>query len=331
VKITIHKSPKSPHAQRILSVVAQLHSVQRYFIFTVADDERLNSTGQAADAATLAHPYESRADGQYDILIVDDLLVDNWFSHEYRASSVITLGDWERIYAPPSLKAYLTYQIAQSIISFAADLSEEMAMNLVHEPPQGCIFDLAAHKPSIRYGMVAGNLCPACAIKLRALGVSEDAIAAVEAILQLVRSESLARPVALDPASAFIVMRFTNNDDNDNAWKYGIRPGVEDVGYKAFRADNHIESGQIFEKVFRAIRRSRLVIAKIDEVNLNVYFELGVAMGLFKDVLLISEQSLVLNLPSDLRNWECLTYPKGDYDRLKQSVSAYLRHTYLHE
>jgi len=312
-------------------VVAQLQAVQRHFVFTVIDDEGLNSTGNKVNAKTLATPYENAANDQYTILLVDDLLTDHWFSHEYRVSSVITLGDWEQEYAPPSIKAYLAYEIAQSLISFAADLSEEMALNIVHEPPEGCMFDMAAYKPNIRYGMIAGNLCPACAVQLKALGVSEDAIAAVESILLLVRSEALSRPITLDPVSVFVVMRFTNNDDNDNAWKYGIRPGVEDVGYRPFRGDHRVESGQILDKVFRAIQRSRLVIAKIDETNLNVYFELGLAIGLAKDVLLISESSLVLNLlPSDLRNWECLTYPKGDYESLKESVSKYLRHRYLH-
>ena len=83
--------------------------------------------------------------------------------------------------------------------------------------------------------------------------------------------------------------------------------------------------------MFRAIQRCRLVIAKIDEANLNVYFELGVAIGQAKDVLLVCESSLIVNLPSDLKNWECLTFPKGDYEYLKQSIEKYLRKTYLHE
>jgi hypothetical protein len=51
-------------------------------------------------------------------------------------------------------------------------------------------------------------------------------------------------------------------------------------------------------------------------------------MGLDKDVLLVSESTLVLNLPSDLRNWECLTYDKGNYEQLATNVTKFLKDRY---
>jgi hypothetical protein len=147
-------------------------------------------------------------------------------------------------------------------------------------------------------------------------------------IVSLVRAEASGRPIALDPQEVFIVMRFTQNDENDNAWKHGIRPGVESCGLKPVRADAKVESGQILEKIDRYIKRCRLIVAKVDENNLNVYYELGLAMGFDKDVLLISESSLVLNLPSDLKNWECLTYDKGNYDQLAARMRKFLCDNY---
>jgi len=46
-------------------------------------------------------------------------------------------------------------------------------------------------------------------------------------------------------------------------------------------------------------------------------------MGLQKEVLLISERELVLQLPSDLRGWECLTYSRGNYEELRNKVATY--------
>ena len=66
----------------------------------------------------------------------------------------------------------------------------------------------------------------------------------------------------------------------------------------------------------------------MDEQNLNVYFELGLAMGIEKDVLLVSESSMVINLPSDLKNWECLIYEKGNYGQLSSKVKDLLTVTY---
>ena len=220
------------------------------------------------------------------------------------------------------------YQLAQALIHFAADMSEEMALNMVHQPAVGCVYDMAVHKPDIKYGMVAGNLCASCVARLKALGTSQDAIDALVGILDIVRSEALGMPVSLNPDEVFVVMRFTANDENDNAWRYGIKVGGERCGVKVLRADNRVESGQLLDKIQRHITRSRLVIAKVDQDNLNVYFELGLAMGMKKDVLLVSDDSLVLKLPSDLRNWECLTYSQGNYEQLAQRIAGFLSGTY---
>lgn len=98
--------------------------------------------------------------------------------------------------------------------------------------------------------------------------------------------------------------------------------------HKASRADNRVASGQLLDKIQRHIARSRLVIAKVDQENLNVYFELGLAMGMKMEVLLVSENSLVLSLPSDLRNWECLTFDKGNFNQLADRLALFLDLTY---
>ena len=226
------------------------------------------------------------------------------------------------------MRSYLIHQIAQALVHFAADMSEEMTLNMVHEPPVGCIYDMAVHKPDIKYGMVAGNVCATCVARLKSLGAKQEAIDALSSILELVRSEALGIPVTLNPEEVFVVMRFTENDENDNAWKYGIRVGAERSGLTVLRADNRVESGQLLDKIQRHIARGRLVIAKVDQDNLNVYFELGLAMEMRKDVLLVSDDSLVLSLPSDLRNWECLTYRKGDYDQLACRITDCLKTNY---
>lgn len=218
----------------------------------------------------------------------------------------------------------MIYQVAQGLVHFSADLSEEMSLNMVHEPPIGCIYDMSIQKTDIKLGMVAGNVCQKCVGRLRSLGTPEEAIDAVLQIVALVRAESLGRPVSFDPQEVFVVMRFTTNNENDNAWKYGIKVGIEACGLRATRGDDQVESRQILQKVDRAIRRSRLVIAKVDEKNLNVYFELGLAMGLAKDVLLVSESSMILDLPSDLRSWECLTYDHGNYQQLADRVADFI-------
>ncbi|MHB9024851.1 MAG: hypothetical protein ACYC7E_11865 [Armatimonadota bacterium] len=328
MQITVLIHGDNAHRQRIESAVALINGCQSYFRLIIETDAALVVHGYPTNPDRVRSHIEHARPGSYTIAIVEDLLNDNWFSHEYRCSSVITIGDWEQHYAPPTLKSYIMYQVAQALMHFASDLSEEIAMRLVHEPPKGCLFDMSTRKLDIRLGMVAGNLCARCASTLRQFGTDQNAIDAIDRIVNLVRSEALGKPVLLDPRKAFVVMRFTSKDENDNAWRYGIKAGVEEYGFVPERADVRVESRQILDKIFDRIKASRLVIAKVDESNLNVYFELGVAMGLEKDTLLVSENSLVVNLPSDLKNWECLTYDKGDYEQLKAKVSNFLAEKY---
>jgi len=328
MKATVFTSKTNSHFKRIESAVALINGCQNHFHLDILVDESFAGSGDKVNPLSSCSMIENKCPQKYCILVTEDLLDDNWFSHEYRSSAIITIGDWERLYAPPSLKSYLIYQIAQALIHFASDMSEEMALNIVHEPPVGCIYDMAVHKSDIKLGMVAGNLCTRCASQLKALGTSQQAIDAVIRIVELVRSEALGKPVALDPKQVFVVMRFSKNDENDNAWRYGIMPGIEKCGLNPMRADSQVESRQILEKVYNHIRRSRLIVAKVDVENLNVYFELGVSMGLEKDVLLISESTMLINLPSDLKNWECLTYEKGNYDQLSRRIQDFLVLTY---
>ena len=265
---------------------------------------------------------------EYTIYITEKPFNDNWFSHEDYKYSIISTNSWELLFAPPSLRAYLVYQIAQSTVSFEADLSENMEMRMVHDRAEGCMFDFCYNKSDIKLGMIAGTICPQCRSVLHRYGIEERALNAIERVLLYVRSEAIGKPMIFNENEAFIVMRFSNNDENDHAYKYGIQTALKDLKIKCLRADNKVISGQLLQKVHQSIEKCRFIIAKVDSDNLNVYFELGLAMGLDKDVLLISEEDLVMQLPADLKNWECLTYPNGNYEELRHRIVKYYQDNY---
>src|SRR5687768_2712173 len=104
------------------------------------------------------------------ICITTRPFIDQWFSHEDRRSSIISLSGWEQQYAPPSLKSYIIYQLAQALLHSLADISQPILDRLFHQPPQGCLMDFVSDKPEIKLGMIAGNLCPICHGNLRRLG-----------------------------------------------------------------------------------------------------------------------------------------------------------------
>lgn len=298
VKVLIDQP--NDHQRRIQEPVIMVNVSQNYFLLELSNEvfEPIKVSGRT-------DPYKTRQKTQnifpegWDILIISGPFVDNWFTHPHRDCQIITILDWEKVFAPPSLRAYLIYHFAEALLTFKADLSEDMHIGFAHELPQGCISDFYGHKPDVKLGMVAGNICPVCEGVLLRYGMNRYAIDALRYILEVVREESIGRPRIVDPDTAFAVMQSSKNDENQNAFLYGIKKGLEEVTIKVVRADDIIQSIQILDKVFCHIERARFVVAKVDVENLNVYFELGVAMGLSKDVLLIAERSLTINLPSD--------------------------------
>lgn len=248
IKYWIDNSRKN----QITKAISIINGLQNYYflLLELSDNDVVNET--CVDWDVFSKLYSIKND-EYVIFITEKPFVDNWFSHEEYQFSVITMHDWEKLFAPPSLKAYLVYQIAQAVISFEGDLSEKMEMRMVHDYAEGCIFDLCMDKTDIHLGMIAGNICPKCRGNLLRYGISEKAIYSVERMLSYVRSEAIGKPIVFDEDAAFIVMRFSQNDENDHAFLYGIRPALEKLKIKCIRADNQITSGQLLEKIKKNI------------------------------------------------------------------------------
>ena len=316
--------------RHVKKAIAKLNAVQNYFHFSLSPSSEVDLfSNNLIDWEDFCKGQDSFSE-DYRIYITGIPFDDNWFSHEEHTFSLITTYDWERLYAPPSLFVYLSYQIIQAAINFKADMTESMELRMVHQKAKGCVFDFCSNKPEIKIGMTAGTICPDCRSLMHQYGVEDGALNAIERVLHFVRLETIGKPMTLNESDAFVVMRFTKDDENDNAFKYGIKAALADLNIKCIRSDNSVASGQILNKIQKGIEKSRFIIVKVDSDNLNVFFELGLAMGMDKDVLLISEESLVLQLPSDLRNWECLTYPKGNYEALKKSVVKFYRDNYYY-
>lgn len=319
IEITCYS--KNTRRSQVETAVRILNGVQNYFYYNLIFSEKEICEEQQVNWQKLYDSINEPAG--YRIYITEKPFDDNWFSHESYRFSVISTSDWESLYAPPSLKTYIAYQIAQSTISFETDLSEDMEMRMVHDKAEGCMFDFCYNKTDIKLGMIAGYICPQCQGVLNRYGIQENALDAIERILQYIRGEAIGKPILLYENQAFIIMQFSENDENHNAYTYGIKTALEDLDIHCVRADDKLTSAQILQNVRSGIERSRFIIVKADSNNLNVYFELGMAMGLNKDVLIISDNEKILNLPTDLKNWTCLTYPKGNYEKLKDSVKEY--------
>ena len=117
----------------------------------------------------------------------------------------------------------------------------------------------------------------------------------------------------------FVGMPFA--DKNDDAFRFGIIPVLDTCGGNYYRADEKYERRELMCKICQAIQEATFVIIDISGANPNVMFELGLACGLEKSVILLKDSNA--NVPTDLNGIEYVEY-KNAYD-LQQQLTARLK------
>lgn len=123
----------------------------------------------------------------------------------------------------------------------------------------------------------------------------------------------------LDPQLCFVLMPFAKKfqpifDDH-------ILPTVKKAGLRCERADEIRGVQLITWDIWECVNRARFLIAELTDQNANVFYELGLAHALSKDVILLA-QSMDF-VPFDLKALRCICYeftPRGT-QRLERELS----------
>jgi len=114
----------------------------------------------------------------------------------------------------------------------------------------------------------------------------------------------------LDPKLCFVLMPF--EDKYRPVYDDHVRPTIESAGLKCQRADDVVGVKNITWDIWERINSARFLVADLTERNANVFYEVGLAHALSKDVILIT-QSMEF-VPFDLRAVRCIEYeytPRG--------------------
>lgn len=92
------------------------------------------------------------------------------------------------------------------------------------------------------------------------------------------------------------------------------------------RADNIWEHHAIIQDVVSLISRSRIIVADCTGMNPNVFYEIGIAHAIGREVILITQN--MDHIPFDLRHLRALTYlPNGEgLERLKAQLFDRVQH-----
>jgi hypothetical protein len=122
------------------------------------------------------------------------------------------------------------------------------------------------------------------------------------------------------PRSVFVIMPFAAAFDD--VYELGIKASVEALGWDCQRADEVIHNRDIMCKVCQGIRQARFVIADLTGQNANVFYELGMAHALEKDVILLAQD--VGDVPFDLRPMNITVYDPTQSQPLRQKLTQTL-------
>ena len=335
MEIKLAHSSSYPHKTSAAKAIELVNYAQSVFFLAPLQTAKSVLPRSAAgkhliDFRESADRVRAKFPGQRVVYLTDDAFDNNWFSDTRHDVSIVSTSGWAENFAPPSMTAFIAREVALSALCFSANLTDNDIDNLSREPSVGCVFDFCGDKAEVRFGLTAGYIHPETEANLRRYGINQDALNAVARILDLIRLESIGKPKQIDAAEAFVVMKFTKNDENAAAYAQGIKPALEAFGLAPKRADEDPRMQILSKKVMEHIDQSRLIVIKVDNPNLNVFFELGYAVGREKEILLICDEGQFSAVPSDLKGWELLTYPVRDYETLRTRVSAYLENMLPH-
>lgn len=139
------------------------------------------------------------------------------------------------------------------------------------------------------------------------------------------KSDNMAAQLVTEIAKAsshkyvFVSMQF-DNDYND-IYEFGIKEAVQEAGYKCQRADEVKNVVGIIEKVQDLIRSAHFIIAEVSTKNANVFYEIGYAHALGKEVILLAKDDTCI--VTNLSNFVHLVY-NGKIVELKRRIKEHL-------
>lgn len=108
-----------------------------------------------------------------------------------------------------------------------------------------------------------------------------------------------------------------------------IRPVVASKGLSPLRADEVHGTNTITRDIWEKVNRARFIVADLTGQNPNVFYEVGLAHALGKEVILLTQS--MEDVPFDLKSLRCIVYsftPRGMQDmerRLRATITEIMR------
>lgn len=148
----------------------------------------------------------------------------------------------------------------------------------------------------------------------------------LETIAGLAATALKAQPDFLDAEHGpylFVLMPFA--EDFSDIYKLGIKSVATNLGMRCERVDEIEFNDAILSQIYDGIQRADLVIADMTGRNPNVFYEVGYAHALAKEVVLLTQKAQ--DIPFDLAGQNHIVYKRSIttlQERLEKRLRAFL-------
>jgi len=138
---------------------------------------------------------------------------------------------------------------------------------------------------------------------------TEDPVPGTERLMKVRKTKA-----QVDDDMIFVAMPF--KDEFNDVYEQVIKKAISEIGKKSIRVDEQVFTGPIMEKVNDDIIKANIIVAELTEYNPNVYYELGLAHGYNKNVIMMTQD--IAKIPFDLRHMRIVKYDRHKMDESKE-------------
>lgn len=150
----------------------------------------------------------------------------------------------------------------------------------------------------------------------------------LESIAVLISNAVKSEPKIIESKGPYIFVLMPFAKEFIDIYEYGIKACTKKLGCRCERVDKMEFNDRILDEIYRGIQRADLLIADMTGKNPNVFYEVGYAHALAKEVILLAQNEI--DIPFDLKGHNFIIYSqsiKELIEKLERRVSNYLKKT----
>jgi hypothetical protein len=124
--------------------------------------------------------------------------------------------------------------------------------------------------------------------------------------------------------TCFVIQPF-DKDKFDKRYNDIFEPAIREAGLEPYRVDKDPSVRVPIQEIEEGIKSSRICLAEITLDNPNVWYELGYAFAMDKDVVMVTEERQ--KFPFDIQHRQVIHYKTGspsDYTDLRKNITEKL-------